>query len=582
MDSTYENVNINYPPQDILLREWRSNVSPWVVDIDEDFRCALFERASRILSPERIEQLLDENNSAQKVFNVYGTAILLKMLNQPVRAKDLLVELTKIVPYAALYVDISGICTQIESLFERAKFLEKAFKKDPQNSVIWNFLGSALMSINKKERGIELLRKSAEARPDNQIVHSNFLFFCHHANELDCQKLFADHKRWAQFNVNEELTIKDHTNTPDPNRKLRVGYISPDFRAHPVGLLIKPILDYHNRDDVEVFGYGSVSGKDKFTRHLETCFDHYRDIIGIDDTKVVKMIVDDGIDILIDLAGHTGGNRLGVMSLKPAPVQVTYLGYFETTGLDQIDYFLTDSQMSPPESQQYHTETIFPLPDTCFCYNIPDETPAVVASPVLQNGYVTFGMFSNPNKITPKTAILWAKIMQNAANSRLKLIIKGGQSDELTSIFLNLLEEAGISRDRIDVRGKMSLGNYFAEYGKVDIMLDTYPYNGGATTCDALWMGVPVISLVGEHHFSRVGLSLLSSVGLEYFACKTEDEYVAKASVLANKPDALAKIRGTLRQRMKASAMCDMHLQAKSIENAYREMWRRWCMERRS
>jgi predicted O-linked N-acetylglucosamine transferase (SPINDLY family) len=265
------------------------------------------------------------------------------------------------------------------------------------------------------------------------------------------------------------------------------------------------------------------------------------------------------------------------MAYKPAPVQVTYPGYFDTTGLEEIDYFLTDSQMSPPQSQQYHTEEIFPLADTCFCYNIPGESPEVVASPVIENGYITFGMYSNPTKITPKIAKLWSRIMQNSKGSRLKMISKGTQDEKLASIFLKVLEDAGISPERVDICGKMPMRDYLREYCKVDIMLDTYPYNGGATTCDALWMGVPVISLVGEHHFSRVGLSLLSAVGLDYFACKNEDEYVAKATVLASKPEALNKIRVQLRQRMKASDMCNPQKQAKNMEDAYRQMWRRWC-----
>ncbi|MBW8015686.1 MAG: hypothetical protein FVQ82_05830 [Planctomycetes bacterium] len=572
-----EKIADTFPDQDTLLKQWRSHVSPWVDDVFADIGYGAIERAERILSPERIDQLLGEEDTAQKVFDVFGVAMMLNMLKDPVRAKDLLIELIKIVPYAAIEVSIAGICTQTGSMFERASFMESAYAKEPENPVIWNFLGSALMSINEQERGIEFLRKSVEKTPENQMVHSNYLFFTHHSAEFDCQRIFEDHKRWAQFNVVKESVIKDHKNDRDPDRKLRIGYISPDFRAHPVGLLIKPILDNHNRSDFEIFGYGSVGCWDHFTKTLETRFDHYRNIMGIEDMKVVEMVMADGIDILVDLAGHTGGNRLGVMSYKPAPIQATYLGYFDTTGLEQVDYFITDSQMSPPQSQQYHTEEIFPLPDTCFCYNIPAETPDVAASPVIENGYITFGMFSNPTKLTPKVAGLWARIMQNTKGSRLKMISKGTQNEKLASIFLKVLEDAGISRDRVNIRGKMPMGQYLSEYGKVDIILDTFPYNGGVTTCDAFWMGVPIVSLVGEHHFSRVGLSLLTSVGLEFFAAKTEDEYVAKASVLAGKPEALASIRVQLRQRMLASATCNMQLQTKSIENAYRQMWHRWC-----
>jgi len=289
------------------------------------------------------------------------------------------------------------------------------------------------------------------------------------------------------------------------------------------------------------------------------------------------MIETDRIDILVDLAGHTGGNRLPVMAYKPAPIQATYLGYFETTGMEQIDYFLTDELTSPPQSQQFHTEELVFLPGGFLCYKPPDCFFPITPLPAAQNGHITFGIFGNNCKINSSIISLWARILDSNENSRLLLMFRGGQDRQFREHYFRKFEQFGIPRHRVDILDRKPLLEYFKEYSKVDIVLDTYPYNGGTTTCDAMWMGVPVVSLCGEHHMSRVGLSILSNVGLEFFAASTPDEYVSKTIALAAKPKALMKIRASMRARMAVSPLCNRDKFAANIEQAYRKMWYKWC-----
>ena len=579
MEVTERKMKPAYPDYNTMFSRWSKEISPW---INELFLALMHNKRKEVcekITGEKISELLEMDDSEQKVYDMYGISVMLTALNRHCQAKEILLKLSEIVPSGELYADISVCSHGTREVIDRLKYIKKAAEYLPDNAGIQAMVGSSLIAVNKIDEGLDVVSKAIEKKPENAEMFSNYLFALHYKQKYDCDKMFREHRRWAYRHAARDLEIKDHKNNPDPARKIRIGYISPDFRIHPVGFLIRPIMEFHNRADVEVFAYGKVSLDDSITRQIRNAADHYRGINNFSEEKTVKTILEDEIDILVDLAGHTGENCLKILAHKPAPVQATYLGYFDTTGMEQVDYFLTDSQMAPPVTQKYHTEELIYFPQTCFCYNLPD-TPRrfdIVESPALQNGYVTFGMFSNPAKINPVIMSLWAKVINNVPGSRLEMIIDDGENDQVRDIYLKKFEEAGVSSGRVNLRGKKGYGDYLEEYNKVDIMFDTFPYCGGATTCDAFWMGVPVISLVGEHHFSRVGMSLLSAVGLEYFACRDADEYVAKATVLASKPEALNKIRFQLRRRMTASDMCNPQKQAKNMEDAYRKMWLKWC-----
>jgi len=338
-------------------------------------------------------------------------------------------------------------------------------------------------------------------------------------------------------------------------------------------------LDGHDSDAVEVYGYGNVEFEDKVTQRLKEKFDRYRNVRELSDDATAELIRHDAIDTLVDLTGHAADNCLGVLAQRPAPIQVTYLGYPNTTGLEAVDYRLTDALADPPALQRFYTEELVFLPDGFLCYRPPDFAPPISPLPADKKGYVTFGSFNSNCKINPVVARLWADVLSADTNWRLLLKIKGGNEFQMRERYFSLLEQAGIHRARVDICGWKPPAEHLAMYREVDIALDTYPYNGTTTTCEALWMGVPTVSLVGECHASRVGLTILTRLGLEFFAAATPREYAAKAIALATNLPALARIRSSLRARIATSGLCHAKGFAAQVESAYRQMWHRWCRE---
>jgi predicted O-linked N-acetylglucosamine transferase (SPINDLY family) len=265
------------------------------------------------------------------------------------------------------------------------------------------------------------------------------------------------------------------------------------------------------------------------------------------------------------------------MAYKPAPIQVTWLGYPDTTGMTQIDYRLTDIIADPPGSEKYYSEKLFYLPDIFLCYGPCGIQLPIGPLPYLETKRITFGCFNNSTKINPLIIDLWSQILKNVPNSQMLLKFKSGQDDEIRDMFLKRFEDAGIARDRIAISGWLQSPHDLNLYNKVDIALDTFPYNGTTTTCQAILMGVPVVSLVGQHHMSRVGLSILTNLGMEFFAAPTPQQYIARATALALKPESISKIRNTMRDRMRGSTLCNKAIFAARMEKAYRTMWQTWC-----
>lgn len=480
---------------------------------------------------------------------------------------------------ALAHARLAQECRNAGRISQAVEHQRKAVEMAPESGEYLANLATLEISLGNVQRGIALAREAVEKEPGKANVHSSFLANLHYQPELNPQSLFEEHRRWGQIHAAAEKAGKSHANDPDPDRKLKLGYISADFRRHPVAFFLEPLLDAHDRENVELYGYANVISPDGTTERLRKKFDHYRDICGVEDRQVVRLIEQDRIDILVDLGGHTNDNRLTVLAYKPAPVQVEYLGYFETTGMEQIDYFLTDELISPPQSQRFHTEKLACLPDGFLCYRPPDCAPPVAPLPAAQNGHLTFGVFGNNRKFNPFVLSLWAQVLKNCENSRLLLMFQGGQDRQLKEHYLGQFGRLAIARNRVEIRGRKPLAEYLKTYGEVDLMLDTYPYNGGTTTCDALWMGVPVVSLVGEHHMSRVGLSILSNLGMGLFATPTADKFLARIASVSGNIESLAKIRASLRQRMAVSGLCDAGAFAKKVEAAYRQMWRKWCRD---
>jgi predicted O-linked N-acetylglucosamine transferase (SPINDLY family) len=325
-----------------------------------------------------------------------------------------------------------------------------------------------------------------------------------------------------------------------------------------------------------VYCYSDVKSSDVVTDEIKRLADHWRPISGQPDAAVADQIRKDGIDILVDLAGHTAGNRLPVFARKPAPVQVTWLGYPNTTGMPVIDYRLTDEIADPQgEADQYHSETLIRLPDGFLCYDAPDNVPDVSGLRARKTGRITFGSFNNLPKINEEVIRLWSRLLHNVPNSCLLLKSKQLADEPTRQRFLELFSATGIGSERIKLLPRTpSTAGHLALYHQIDIALDPFPYNGTTTTCEALWMGVPVITLRGNRHSGRVGASILTRIGLQEMIAESEGQYVQIGMKLAENIDRLEQLRSQMRQRMKTSPLCDGKCFARTMENTFRNIWK--------
>jgi protein O-GlcNAc transferase len=463
---------------------------------------------------------------------------------------------------------------------EAIQACQRSIEIAPNTPGTYNNLAMLLKDQARMGEAIKCYRHSLEIDPANATVHSNLLFNLHYTEPHDAAAIFAEHRQWARLHGAAQTKIPSFAEVDrSSERRLRVGYVSADLKTHSVAFFLEPILAARDRSTFEVFCYSNGATADTTTARLRALSDAWRDIAGLDDEQAAALIRSDSIDILVDLAGHTKGNRLQLFTLKPAPVQVSYLGYPNTTGLATVDYRLTDERVDPlGQTEQFYTEKLVYLPYGFLCYQPPESCPDVTPLPMLQSGRVTFGSFNNLAKLSPTVIAHWAEILRAVPNSRLLLKSKA-LADSGTRQYLKLqFRERGVDASQLDMIGwtKDRL-DHMGLYGEVDIALDTFPYHGVTTTCEALWMGVPVLTLAGRAHVSRVGVSLLSAAGMDEFVCDSPDQYILKAIGMAGDANRLADLRNGLRARLKVSPLTDARRISASIEVAYRGMWRRFC-----
>lgn len=479
-----------------------------------------------------------------------------------------------------VYHLMAQICAQNpERLSEAVQYSRNAAEAAPDDVWFSSVLGRDLIQVGRMQEGLELLRAAVDKSPTDRWIHSNYLWYLHYLSGQTRETLSAEYRRWGQTHAPSSLAKQSHSNNPDPGRRLRIGYVSPDFYTHSISSFIESVLDGHSRDAVEVYGYGNILKPDATTERFRRKFDHYRDIHGISYEAAARLVEQDQIDILVEIGGHSQNNCLGVLAYKPAPVQVDF-GGISTSGMEQIDYRLTDELLDPPHLQGCYVEESICLPGGLASFRPPHTSPLVTPLPAERNGYVTFGSFNNNIKISDHIMSLWAEILKATDKSRLVLKFIAGRDRGVRDHYFRKFAQLGISRERIQIFGAMPHFEHLRLMGQVDIALDTHPYNGCITTMECLWMGVPTVTLVGEPYVSRAGLSVLSRVGLEIFIASTPREYVAKAVAFAGQPGDLAEIRGSLRQRTLGSDLCDPRRLARELEAAYRGMWRRWCLSR--
>ncbi len=439
----------------------------------------------------------------------------------------------------------------------------------PRNAAAHANLGTLLKDEGRIDEALTHYRRALEIEPTLTVARDNLLFVLSYHVLGSAEERLAAHREWERaFTRQQGLSF--HHGRHEVAR-LRIGYVSPDFRRHPVNRFFEPLLAAHDREAFEIFCYAQVNTPDDVTRRLQAQGDHWRFTTRMDDAALARAIFEDGIHILVDLAGHTAGNRLGAFVYRPAPVQATYLGYCATTGLSTMDYWITDAMLMPPDSPELSTETALRLPRCWITY----QPPADCLSPAPRRGggeALTFGSFNHYSKITPAVVSTWSRILRELPRS--KLMIKNQQMGDpaLQEALRRRFAAEGIHARRL--RLEPASADYMAAYNEVDIGLDPFPRTGGATTADALWMGVPVITLAGQFLIERQGLSMLTALGLEGDLCATStDEYVRLAVELARAPGRRQELHRSLRRRMTDSPLCDHGGLARALESAYRTMW---------
>jgi predicted O-linked N-acetylglucosamine transferase (SPINDLY family) len=455
--------------------------------------------------------------------------------------------------------------------------LAAALKISSNNPELMATQGVALMTSGRSGEGAAMLRQSLGMRP-HPGVHSQLLMALHEAAE-EPGVIFSEARRWDELYARPLKGDAGFANDRDPDRPLRVGYLSADFCIHPVASFFEPLLLSHDPAQVQPWCYSSVRRADGVTGRLKGRAPMWRDVSMLSDEQVAASVLGDQIDILVDLGGHTSGNRLLVAARQPAPVQVTYLGFPASTGVSAIEYRITEGLLDVPgEAEKLHSEKIIRLPGPFATYLPPDSAPDVTPLPMLGNGFCTFGSSSSRGKINYPTLRTWARILGQAPGSRLRLYVSDVETD--APALLPAFESQGIARERIQLRARQDIQHYLASHGEIDILLDTFPLSGHTVICHALWMGVPAVCMRGATCWERLGSSVMSHVNLPETIATSAEDYIHAAVKLADDPARMSALRGSMRERMKNSPLMDYRAHARQVESVFRQMWRNWIVSR--
>jgi protein O-GlcNAc transferase len=455
--------------------------------------------------------------------------------------------------------------------------LERAVQLRPDFAEVHLNLGHVLRDQCRLDDALVAYRTARRLNPENAKIHTSLIGLLHLHPGYDARAIYEECRRWNDQHAEPLKKLwRPHTNSPDPERRLRVGYVSPDFCDNVESYFTFPLLSHHDHRQFEIFCYSDVARPDAVTERLQAHADTWRNTVGFSDHQLADAVRGDQIDILIDLKMHTAYNRLLVFARKPVPVQVAWLGYPGTTGLSAMDYRLTDPYLDPPGLfDGCYTEESVRLPETFWCYDPQTDQPAVGRLPVPETVFITFGCLNNFSKVNDHCLALWARVLRAVPHSRLMLVVPHGRARDHVIARLN---QEGVAASRLAFVDRRSRHGYLRTYHEIDLCLDPLPWNSHGTGCDALWMGVPTLTLASKQSaLGRAGWSQLCNVGLSELAAESPEQFVAIAVDLAGDLPRLAELRNTLRQRMERSPLMNGERFARHVEVAYRHMWRRWC-----
>jgi predicted O-linked N-acetylglucosamine transferase (SPINDLY family) len=525
------------------------------------------------------QELLKSNPHDPETYNNLGVALRKKgQLDDAIACFQKALQLNN--AQALTHYNLGYTFMKQYRLEEAVESFRSSLQIDPDSTVTLENLGNALVQQGKLDEGELFYRRAIQRKANYVTPYQALLMIMNYRSRYDPETVFAQHLAFAKQHA-EPLFPREfiYSNDCSCPRRLKIGYVSPDFRKHSVAYYIEPLLAAHSHEDFEIYCYSDVSGPDEITKRIGGNADHWHSIVGVSDERVANLIRSDAIDILIDLAGHTANNRILVFARKPAPIQASWIGYPATTGLSTIDYKIVDHITDPPGlTEQYYTEELIRLQGCFLCYLPYSKSPEIGELPALKNGHVTFGSFNNFAKVSSGVISVWARILKKIPESRLIMKAKSFADRVARQTALSSFTREGITEDRITLLSRVpSIKGHLDTYNGIDIGLDTFPYNGTTTSCEALWMGVPVITLAGNTHASRVGVSILSNVGLPELVARTPDEYVTLAVDLARNVNRMQSFREHMRDMMVHSPLCDARGFTEQLEMCYRMMWDKWC-----
>jgi protein O-GlcNAc transferase len=479
--------------------------------------------------------------------------------------------------HAAAHCNIGAFHAELGQFEDAKRALKQATSLQPNFALAFNNLGNVLKELGETPDAIACYRRAVALASGVPHFHSNLLFALNYQTGVSAEQLLAEQRVWSSVHADPLAADRREAAPADPSRRrLRIGYVSPDFRDHAVGRNVLPLLRDSDRSGFEVFCYSNVARPDGLTQWFRSSADAWRDIAAMSDAQAAELVRADRVDVLVDLALHTANNRLLVLARRPAPVQVTFAGYPGGTGMAAIDYRLTDHHLDPPDADRYYVERSIRLPDSFWCYDAfamqwgMADPPAVGGLPARAKGYTTFGCLNYLAKVNDAVLELWARVLCAVHYSRLLLLAPEGAIRERIG---DKMQRLGVDRGRLSFASPRPRPEYLRLYDSMDIGLDTLPYNGHTSSLDSFWMGAPVITLVGDRVVGRAGLSHALNLGLPEWVARSPEEFVAVAMRWADNHDGLAKLRAGMRERFLRSPLADGPRFTRNIEAAYRRMW---------